>query len=181
MAKAGKNIPESGAGSVPVKDLRLPADWRDELGLDRQRADLINGDLGAWWQHYATGEYHEIPRAYWRGERAVEFANGGWGWLLLGGLFSSEGSHSCAIYMAPPPGWSGPKQGTASQPEQPAEQLEQPRRSSKRKQKEVIRRVRMAYPDGVDGVPTAEVFKQIRYSSWRTVNRALGREPLPKK
>jgi len=39
----------------------------------------------------------------------------------------------------------------------------------------------MAYPDGVDGVPTAEVFKQIRYSSWRTVNRALDREPLAKK
>ena len=59
MAKAGKNIPESSAGSVPVKDLRPPADWHDELGLDRQRADLINGDLVAWWQCERIGEGRE--------------------------------------------------------------------------------------------------------------------------
>ena len=184
MAKAGKNIPESSAGSVPVKDLRPPADWHDELGLDRQRADLINGDLIAWWQHYATGEYHEIPRAYWRGERAVEFANGGWGWPLGGGLFSSEEHHRCAIYMARPGPSKGAKQGTASQPNRAGSGAKE----LPRVQKEIIRRMRLAYrPDGVPppGTSVTDVRKRVSdrdkegdfHPGWDTVKAAMRKLP----
>jgi hypothetical protein len=91
------------ASDVPVKDLRdlRPlANWRDELGLDRLRADLINGDLDAWWQHYTTGDYRRIPRAHWQQKRAVEHALG-WGWSIGGGLFSPDVPfRSCAIHAA---------------------------------------------------------------------------------
>jgi hypothetical protein len=86
--------------SVPVKDLRPLADWRDELGLDRLRADLIDGDLDACWYDHATGEFHQIPRAHWQREKAVEHAIG-WGWRIGGDLFSS-GGRLCAIHAARP-------------------------------------------------------------------------------
>jgi hypothetical protein len=97
--------------SVPVKDLRPLADWRDELGLDRLRADLIDGDLDACWYDHATGEFHQIPRAYWRRNKAVEHAIG-WGWLIGGGLFSFSSSvRSCEIYAARPAKHAGGKDG----------------------------------------------------------------------
>ena len=81
---------------VPIKDLRPLAAWRDELGLDRLKADLINGDLDAWWYDHDTGEYHQIPRAHWQREKVVERAIG-WGWVI-GGLFSP--GRRCAIHAA---------------------------------------------------------------------------------
>jgi hypothetical protein len=89
------------ASDVPDRDLRFLADWHDELGLDRLRAGLIDGTLVAWWRHYSTGKYHEIPRADWQKERAVELAVG-WGWQLGPPISfsSSEPVLWCTIYAA---------------------------------------------------------------------------------
>jgi hypothetical protein len=99
---------------VPVKDLRPLEDWRDELGLDRLRADLINGELDAWWHDHTTGEWHQIERAHWQkkigGRCAVKHASG-WGWLLGGGPFSS-GVRLCAIHAARPAKHAGGKPRT---------------------------------------------------------------------
>jgi hypothetical protein len=83
------------ASDIPVRDLRPLADWRDELGLDRLRADLIDGGLDACWYDHATGDYHPIPRVHWREKKAVEHALG-WGWPL-GDMFSSD-TRLCTIY-----------------------------------------------------------------------------------
>jgi hypothetical protein len=85
------------ASDVPVKDLRPLAEWRDELGLDRLRANLIDGDLDAWWYDHATGEFHQIPRTHWQKEN-VQLAIA-WGWFIGGGLFSRD-NRWCVIHAA---------------------------------------------------------------------------------
>jgi hypothetical protein len=156
------------ASAVPVKDLRRLAAWADELGFDRLKADLIDGDLVAWWQHPTTGEWHEIPRAYWEEEGAVKRAAGGWGWPL-GGLFSSD-FRSAAIYAA-----RGPSKG-AKQPKQ----SRQSKQRNKPAQEEVLRRVHDAYPDGVGNTSSHAVHKRISSKGYNpsldSVHRALGRE-----
>jgi len=172
MGRAKNSIPESGVGSVPVKELRLLADWRDELGLDRLRADLIDGTLVAWWQHWETGEWHQIPRAHWQGKvagrDALEHALG-WGWGIGGGFpFSSQEFHPCALRAARP--------GPSKRP-----QLKQPRHGNKRVQKAVIRRVHEKYPGGVpDGTSVSKVQRKVSDKNpdgfrpgWDAVNDAL--------
>jgi hypothetical protein len=89
------------ASDVPVKYLRPLVDWRDELGLHRLRADLIGGDLDAWWYDHYTGEYHQIPRAHWQQERAVERAiESGWP-IGMGRL--------CEIHAVRPADWPAPQ------------------------------------------------------------------------
>jgi len=151
------------ASDVPVRDLRPLADWRDESGLDRLTAELIGGDLDAWWYDDATGEYHQIPRAHWRQQKAVVHAIA-WGWPI-GGLFSlSAPVRLCAIYAA--------RCGPSKQPTQS-------RRGNKRAQDEVLRRVREAYPDGVGNTSSYAVHKRISGKGYNpsldSVHRALGR------
>jgi hypothetical protein len=79
--------------------------------LDRLRADLIAGELDAWWQHYANGDWHQIPPAHWRGEGVLE-SGIKQGWIVGGGMWSmfaglpgvpsSEEAHFCRIYAARP-------------------------------------------------------------------------------
>ena len=163
---------------VPVKELRPLADWRDELGLDRLRADLIDGDLDAWWQHYATGEWHQIPRAHWQREKTVEDAIG-WGWPVGGGLFSRD-HHWCAIHAARPrpsatPTVTDSHPGAALQPPPPGQRRTPPGWA----QKPVIRKLREKYhPDGIppEGTTISEACREIGLDSqrmWHTVNRAV--------
>jgi hypothetical protein len=148
--------------AVPVKDLRPLADWRDELGLDRLTADLINGDLDAYHDDPLTGEYHPIPRAHWEGEKAVVHAIAH-GWPIGGGLFFPDiPFRVCAIHAARP--------GSSKRPKQ----------HRKRTQEGIIRRVREAYPNGVGDTSTAEICRTISEKgynpSWDSVHRALGRK-----
>jgi hypothetical protein len=81
---------------------RSLADWRDELGLDRLIADLVDGDLDACWYDHGTGEFHEIPRLHWQPEHALNQVKRaiGWGWRIKrddGGLFQWD---HCKIYAA---------------------------------------------------------------------------------
>jgi hypothetical protein len=84
---------------VPVKELRPIEDWCAELGLDRLHADLFSGDLDAYWQHYATGEWHLIPRAHWQQKSAVESAVDGFEWRLRG-RWPGDLDHVCPIHAA---------------------------------------------------------------------------------
>jgi hypothetical protein len=86
---------------VPVKELRPLADWLAELGLDGLHAGLLSGDLDAYWQHYATGEWHLVPRADWQQKSRVESAVMGFEWRL-GGRWPSDLDHVCPIYAARP-------------------------------------------------------------------------------
>jgi hypothetical protein len=107
---------------VPVKELRPLAEWRDELGLDRLRDDLINGDLDAWYFDPLNGQWHGIPRAHWRREEAAETALG-WGWTIGEGPIFTPDPHifrRCKIHAARPASHDrpGPKPGGKSEKRQ---------------------------------------------------------------
>jgi hypothetical protein len=118
--------------------------------------------LVAWWQHYATGDWHQIPRAHWQPDGALEFATYSVSWADMAG--SSEPLYLCAIYAAR---------------QRPSEQPEQPEQHRRKQREEVIRRVRIAYPPvgdvGNAGVATVRqrISDKMFNPSWDTVNRAL--------
>jgi hypothetical protein len=148
------------ASDVPVKELRPLNDWLGELGLDRLRADLINGDLDAWWQDGLTGEWRQIPRASWRQKGAVEEEHPsgpyppffGRVWASWSSSSKQEPTPSKSRLAAP--GWA---------------------------QKPVISKLREAYPpDGIapDGTTVSDMCRAIGLdpeSKWKTVDRAAKR------
>jgi hypothetical protein len=168
------------ASTAPVKELRSLADWRDELGLDRLRADLINGDLDAWWQRYETGEWHQIPRAHWRQERAVEVAVEEWG-MGSGWAFGPFSSDLVRLWAARP------------LPSRVAEPASEPSSSEQRRtppgwaQKPVIEKLRDKYPpDGMppEGTTISDACRAIGEDparKWKTVDRAVKRLKCPKR
>ena|SRR5262249_60648940 len=172
------------ASDVPVKELRPLADWRDQLGLDRLRADLINGDLDAWYYDPLTGQWHQIPRAHWQGKvagkDALEHALG-WGWGIGGSIFSpGVPFRACPLRAARPvlsatPTATDSHPGAAAQPPPP----EQRRTPPGWAQKQVIPKLHEKFPPA--GIPPGdmcirEVCSQIGVdpeSKWKTVKRAL--------
>ena len=175
MARAKQSIPESGAGSVP-DDVKRLAQWVDEFGLNRVTVALIAGHLIAWWYDHETGEFHQIPRAYWQNAEQVKQA-AGWGWLVgYRFLQDSPDGRSYQIFAA--------KAQVASQPIKRAQQYRKP------VQEEIIRRVRKEYPpDGNVGSRSSEKVRQKisdkefkpSVDSVHRALRALRSEKLPKK
>src|SRR5262245_4986559 len=88
------------ASDVPVKDLRPLAEWRDELGLDRLVANLIDGDLDAWWYDHATAEFHQIPQVH--GQREIQWWEG---------YLSPQGQIRGRVEVASERGWSVKREG----------------------------------------------------------------------
>ena len=86
------------------------AAWRDELGLDRLRADLTKGNSYACWQHYSTGEFHPIHERI-GDEKAVAPRRWRMGWPIGGGLFSSSEFPLVRKFMQRGPTIQGPRSG----------------------------------------------------------------------
>jgi hypothetical protein len=166
------------ASDIPVKDLRRIRDWHADLGLVRVTAELRDGTLVAWWQHPTTGEYHEIPRAYWEQEGTVKSAVAGCGWPLGGSWrFFSEPFLNAAIYAARRGPSVTPTATEASQPPLP----EQRRTAPGWAQKSVIGKLREKYPpDGIppEGTSLSEACREIGEDPerrWHTVDRTVKR------
>jgi hypothetical protein len=166
---------------IPVT-ARALKDWRDELGLDRLRANLISGDLEAGWYDHTTGEYHLILHAHWAGKvagkDALEHALK-WGWPI-GGMFSPN-VRVCAIYAWQPVHANDQRVAETVQ-EKGGDNGTSPERRFTPPgpaQKKVIEKLRKNYPpDGIapEGTSVSDMCRETGLDparDWHTVDRAV--------